>query len=100
MDYTYKLQKLSIEEGKDSLLPEGYTTHGTWLTLYDYATDKKVKFVNIESLDEGWQVVLSSGLRDYHRTSKIKEILERKENSVKFKTQTSVYLLERLDDEK
>ena len=89
----YTLRKLQLEEGKDSLLPTGYTTKGEKLNLFDWETHKRKDIDNLNSVVVGWQVVLTSSLRDYHRTSKIREIVKREPNRVVFKTQTSVYEL-------
>lgn len=86
----YTLTKVDLEEGKDSLLPTGYSSSLPWLSLYDYETDEVKKIDSIQEIEQGWQVVLTS-LRDYHRTSKIKEILKTEEDKIIFRTQTSVY---------
>ena len=91
----YKLKKLNIEEGKTSLLPEGYVTRGHSLKLLDYETNAIGGIENITDILVGWQVLLE-GLGDYHRTSKIKEIVSKDKDSVIFKTQTSTYKLTQL----
>lgn len=89
---TYTLKKLELEEGKDSMLPTGYSTRGEFLSLFDYETDEVEHGVELSEVREGWQIILES-FRDYHRTSKIREIVTQDENSVVFRTQTSLYEL-------
>lgn len=98
---TYTLEKLVLEEGADSLLPEGYISRNMQaLTIFDYETNEVKKNVSLNDVTEGWQVLLfGRSLYDFHRTSKIKEILERTDTSVKFRTQTSVYLLTEQEEE-
>jgi hypothetical protein len=92
----FKLEKLSLDEDKDSMVPSGYSVTGNILYLYDYKTDEKEVIRGIEGVKTGWQVVLA-GLRDHIRTSPIKEIIYRTPTWVKFRTQTSVYLLTKVE---
>ncbi len=88
----YTLRKLELEEGKDSVLPTGYATRAAFLSLFDYETHESIHGIELSEVKEGWQVILED-FRDYHRTSKIREIVERGKNRVVFKTQTSLYEL-------
>lgn len=95
----YTLEKLSLLEGKDSLLYKGFKRSGNCITLVDYRD--RTKFKQIESLLDivpDYQIVLTRGF-DVMNTSLISEILERTPTSVKFKTQTSVYLLTYVKDD-
>lgn len=94
---TYTLKKLELEEGKDSILPTGYATRGEFLSLFDYETDEVIHGVELMDVKEGWQIILES-FRDYHRTSKIREIVAQDETSVVFRTQTSLYELIKHDE--
>ena len=95
----YTLKKLELEEGKDSLLPTGYYTKGETLSLFDYETLEVIKDIDLEEVKTGWQVILTS-FRDYHRTSKIREMVSKDVNRLVFKTQTSIYELTRNSEER
>ena len=86
------LRKILLEEGKVSALPEGYSTTLPDIELIDYETDRRRKISSIQEVEVGWQVLLTSGFQ-FHRTSKIREIVSKEEGKVVFKTQTSVYEL-------
>lgn len=90
----YKLTKLQIEDGKDSMLPTGYETAGDTLSIFKYDVDDSMKELeNLTDLEEGCQVYLSRGVFHYHNTSKIKEIIEVSKDEAIFRTQTSLYQL-------
>lgn len=94
----YTLKKLLLEEGKDSLLPTGYSSELPNLDLFKYDTEEKKSIASLDEVSEGWQVILYSH-NEYHRTSKISEIISREPNKVTFKTQTSIYELTLQDEE-
>lgn len=93
----YTLTKLQLEDGKESLLPTGYRTTASMLSLFDYETDELIRDVDFQEVTEGWQVLLTSP-GSHHRTSKIREIVSREKDSIVFKTQTSIYDLVRHND--
>lgn len=87
------LRKIEIEEGKDSVLPENYATRAPYMKLIDYSDLSYSKELDsIQDIEVGKQLLLYS-LREYHRTSKIKEIVSVEEDKVIFRTQTSLYEL-------
>ena len=91
------LRKLEIEEGKTSALWAGYESNlpSMKLIAYDPDTEEQTYDKVIESIQDvevGKQVLLYS-LTEFHRTSPIREIIEKKPGRVLFKTQTSVYEL-------
>lgn len=89
----FTLKKLKIEEGKDSLVWEGYKSNLPHMKLIDYEDPEFSKDLDsIQDIEVGKQLLLYS-LRDYHRTSKISEIISKEPGKVVFRTQTSVYEL-------
>ena len=92
----YKLEKLELEEGKLSMLSAGYTSRLPSMKLFDWETNEERFPETLNDISEGWQVVLYS-FTDFHRTSKIREIVSRDEKEVVFRTQTSVYKLTELE---
>jgi hypothetical protein len=94
----FKLKKISIDEGKDSLVPPEHVTYGVDLSLFKYDDKEAVKRkATLADVDVGWQVLIADFNR-YHNTSKIREIVERSDSKVVFKTQTSLYQLEKTED--
>lgn len=89
------LTKLVLEEGKDSLIPQGYSTGAPEMLLIDYEDpDYRKDIETIQDIEVGKQLVLYSMFgKDCHRTSKISEILSSSPERVVFKTQTSTYEL-------
>lgn len=88
----FVLTKLSLQG--DSVLPAGYSSRLPNVSLINYVTNKSKDFNSLDDIEEGYQVVMTGhGMYDYHRTSEISEVLERAENIVIFRTQTSVYEL-------
>lgn len=94
----YTLKKLELEDGKNSMLPTGYSSTLPMIHLADYETEEIKPINSIQEVEEGWQVILSS-LTDYHRTSKIREVVSKEEGRVVFKTQTSLYELTEKQEE-
>lgn len=92
----FTLTKLSIEDGKYSKVNSGYSQSG-YLSI---AQNGKVSVqdAQISDVTEGSQVVITRGLTSWLNTSPIKEILEVTPTSVRFRTQTSVYLLEKRNE--
>ena len=96
----YKLTKLELEKGKASLLGADYTSELPDMHLFDWETGENKSDQTIKDITEGWQVILTGAThRDYHRTSKISEILEHTDKYIKFKTQTSIYEMSYTEDE-
>lgn len=94
----YTLKKLKVEKGAETLIPEGYEKTLPFLMLIDYTDENYKKQLNdLRDIEIGRQVYLFS-MREYHRTSKISEIVLKEKHKVVFKTQTSTYeLVERMD---
>lgn len=91
----FTLRKLKLDEGKHSALGVGHTTSAPHLMLIDWENpDYKKVLESIKEIEVGKQVIVHSTFgKDYHRTSKISEILSKRPGRVVFKTQTSVYEL-------
>ena len=94
----FKLEKLELHG--DSMLPAGHVQTGHTLTLAHYQDDKKQHIDDVHQIEVGRQLVLTRGLTEWMNTSVIAEILEHGDDYVKFRTQTSIYLLtQEKDDE-
>jgi len=89
----YKLRKISIDKGAISALEAGYTSELPNLKLFDYETDEVIPIEDIKRIAVGWQIYLTDGITNFHRTSKIREVVSREKNKIVFKTQTSLYEL-------
>ena len=91
----YKLEKLKIEEGKRSMVYAGDSYTHSYLTQLLMESDIEPKRItSLLDIETGLQVALGPIGGDYSvRTSPIKDILARGDNSVMFRTQTSIYLL-------
>lgn len=96
----FTLKKLSIEEGKDSLVQPGHVTIGDGLDLFKYDDPEARKSItSVQEVEEGYQILLTwaPGFR-WHNTSKIKRIVSKEPGKVVFETQTSLYELTGSDD--
>lgn len=93
---SFRIEKMELLPGASSMIGRGEAYQGDDLALYDYET-KEHKYVGLRDVTEGWQVVLYHSFGRAMNTSKIAEILERTNNTVTFKTQTSIYKLTDLD---
>lgn len=91
----YKLTKLSIEEGKESLVWVGMSCKGDLFIVSEYATP------NIPAVPEdiqvGDQILVSRNVRDWISTSAVKRIEKNMDNTRTIWTQTSVYKLEEVE---
>lgn len=95
---SYKLHKISIEEGKGSAVRAGAIHRGSTLGVGHYLSKEKLKLTDsLDDVREGLQVLVTQGW-NYVHTSPIQEILERTEGMVRFRTETSVYELTREED--
>lgn len=95
----FRLTKLAIDDGEFSLVPSGYVTEAPECMLFDSYDRTRSKRVveKLSDVEAGWQLVVSSFTR-YHNTSHIREIVSCDDKTVVFKTQTSLYKLEKLDE--
>lgn len=93
----YKLEKLQLEDGKDSMLPTGYSQTGDSLLLFLAGTEERKKISNIHQVEAGWQLLLTSGTH-FLNTSPIQQILDMGDDYIKFRTMTSIYLLTNEED--
>lgn len=96
----FKLTKISIEEGKSSMVGEGYSSILPDLSILALGETAK-RNADLEDVRPGYQVYLSDSSRfngRFHRTSPIEEIVSRGFNKVVFKTQTSLYELEEFNE--
>lgn len=92
----YKLKKIKVEEGKSSRVLEGTVSEGN---LYIFSSPDDVNSeAGVKDVEVGKQVLVYENLFWYIRTSPVSEIIDRTENSVTFKTGTSTYLLEEIDE--
>lgn len=87
----FKIEKLKLEDGKDSLLPTGYERTGDQVILFNAGRDDNIVVNHVDDIRPGYQVAVSRGLREYMQTSPIKEIVSRAPGVVVFRTQTSLY---------
>jgi len=95
MDKEFKLEKLLIQAGSYSAVKECYAQSGH-ASLFNSATKDTTPISNLDQLEVGQQVIVARGIGGWLNTSPIQEILDRGPNYVKFRTKTSVYVIEEL----
>ncbi len=86
------LRKLELEEGKDSMIPKGYMSNFPNVKLFNHETGERRDIESVDEVEKGWQVLIYS-IGASHNTSMIEEIIKRDDNTVTFRTQTSIYEL-------
>ena len=89
----FTLKKINIMEGQLSIVDPGYSRTGRVLSLLTPSTSQYTHIDSIDDVEVGKQVLLTSGVCDYLRTSPVSEILERGRDFIRFRTQTSIYEL-------
>lgn len=87
----FTLKKLSMHVDKDSRVPVGTINKLPVLSLLKDG-EFVIKNASIKDIEVSHQVVITS-MTHYHRTSPIKEIVERTKDRIVFQTQTSLYEL-------
>lgn len=92
----FTLKKLSMHVGKDSRVPVGTLSRLPMLSLFKDG-EIVMKHAWLDEIEEEQQILLSS-MTHYHRTSPIKEIVERTKDRIVFETQTSLYELTYSED--
>lgn len=94
----YKLEKISIDAGKNSAVDPGRKTLGENLNVLIPSETHPISINSLKHIVIGVQVLVTRGF-EWHRTSPIKEIIERGEDYVVFHTNTSIYRLEEIKEE-
>lgn len=98
----FKLEKLSVEDGKYSAVSAGEVFELPYARLYKWDTGDKKGVINLNDIQVGWQIELSndpsfsqkmSKSTQRMNTSKIREITSHFDNSMVFNTETSTYQL-------
>ena len=95
----FVLEKLNVMEGKHSAVHEGYRQSSDTLKVFQYPDEKAIEITDIHDIKIGWQVLVGRGMQ-FLQTSPVKEIMESSPNRIVFKTQTSIYQLECIADDK
>lgn len=90
----YCLQK--IRQYLPSAVSKGEKVTGSVLSARMGSSD--FDRVGINQIQVGHQVVVSSGMFNYIKTSPVAEILNRTKDSIEFRTQTSVYVLTKVTE--
>ncbi len=95
----FTLSKISIDEGKDSNLRVGYASTFPDMILFKWGNEEdKIQDASLKDVAVGYQIFLhraGSLKNNFHRTSKIKEIVLKDlyANKIIFHTETSLYEL-------
>lgn len=90
----YKLTKTFIDEGATSNVWVGANVSGDLYRVTEYATPNEE--ITPDDIEEGDEILVEAGLRDWIKTSKIKRVVKNSDVSWYIKTQTSSYELERV----
>lgn len=90
----FTLEKISIEDGKDSMVPVGHSASSKEVVMFHYTHSNRKNIISVNEVEVGWQLLIGRGIfRNTFNTSPIKEILIRAKDYVTFRTQTSIYKL-------
>lgn len=87
----YRLEKIAVEKSSDVHL--GSSVEGMLLVGNDTDADETIDDIKI-----GSTILVGRNMYQMIKTSSIVEILQKTENMVLFKTQTSTYMLEKIND--
>lgn len=100
----FKLTKLKLLEGCDSLVEPGYTEQGTLIVL---TGDLRKHPLTVNKIQPGDRILITKGdsgmdNSSYLITSSVSRLIElnKKSNSLVFETQTSRYKLEEVKNDK
>ena len=95
-DYNYKLEKIEIARGKQSMVSVGQSSSGPTFSVLKANSDNIVHRPEFSEIEEG-DMVLVTGRTfwEYIKTSPVKEIIDIAQDRVVFRTNSSVYELTR-----
>ncbi len=93
----YELKKISIMDGKDSMVGPGYKSRSNYLAIYLAGKHPPEEILSIKGIRVGWQVLIGGGF-NHLNTSPITEIIGEGRDKIKFRTQTSIYELKKVKD--
>lgn len=99
----YRIEKL--ERDKPSKVYEGYVLTGNNLLTRIITEDENgitsisIQPITLEGIKCGMEVIVSSGVTEYIKTSPVQDILLQTDTEVIFKTQTSTYKLQEINDD-
>lgn len=95
-DYNYKLQKIEITRGKQSMVAVGQSSSGPTFSILKANSDNMVHRTEFTEIQEGDMVLVTGrAFWEYIKTSPVKEIIDIAQDRVVFRTESSVYELTR-----
>lgn len=89
----YKLKKIKLKEGGDSIVWEGHEQQGHTLQLVDLEKAIRKQIDSIDDIEIGHQVLVTRGIYEYLITSPVTMIVQKLGNRIIFETETSIYEL-------
>ena len=95
----FRLEKIGMNEGHRSAVSIGRSIEGSDAFIKDYNSDTTpVALLKLSDLKAGYMVIVH-GFMDYIKTSPVSEIISSDETELVFKTDTSTYKLEIINEE-
>lgn len=93
----FVLEKIILNSGQSSMVGVGHSERSPNLMVFLHGEHEAEQIENVQDIRLGWQVLVERG-SNFLQTSPVQEILETREDYIRFKTRTSIYELYKINN--